>query len=33
MYVYYDNGFGCKDYGIDDKYRICKVELLENGDC
>lgn len=33
MYAYYDNGFGCKRYGIKDKYRICKKDLLENGDC
>lgn len=33
LYVYHDQGFGCSTYGIGDRFKICKVDLLKNGDC
>lgn len=29
MYIYEDNHIGCSDYGINDVYKICKVDMLD----
>ena len=27
----YTGNFGCSTYGLDDKYKICKVDLVDQG--